>query len=144
MISKVGQLRQKAKPLLIDATSCARSRLTVANGGEAPPTIDYNLKRWAALSRYATDGRLPIDNNPVGTRSGRSPSGKRTGFCRLRRASKRARCDAERLLATTPSSAGSEKSVPGCETLEALPTCRNSQIDSLLPFTAEGLQHSVS
>ena len=33
--------------------------------------LDYSLKRWAGLSRYATDGgprpapRLPIDNNPV-------------------------------------------------------------------------------
>ena len=27
--------------------------------------LDYSLKRWAALSRYATDGRFPIDNNPV-------------------------------------------------------------------------------
>jgi hypothetical protein len=27
--------------------------------------IDYSLKRWAALIRYADSGDLPIDNNPV-------------------------------------------------------------------------------
>ena len=41
------------------------TRVKVANGGGTAKAIDYSLKRWAALSRYATDGRLPIDNNPV-------------------------------------------------------------------------------
>jgi hypothetical protein len=27
--------------------------------------IDYSLKRWEVLSRYAHTGDLPIDNNPV-------------------------------------------------------------------------------
>jgi hypothetical protein len=27
--------------------------------------MDYSLRRWAALSCYATDGVLPIDNNPA-------------------------------------------------------------------------------
>ena len=42
-----------------------KNRLTVALGGSTTKAIDYSLRRWAALSRYATDGRLPIDNNPV-------------------------------------------------------------------------------
>jgi len=40
-------------------------RVNVANGGGTAKAIDYSLKRWPALSRYATDGRLPIDNNAV-------------------------------------------------------------------------------
>ncbi|MBK8337664.1 MAG: transposase [Sterolibacteriaceae bacterium] len=40
-------------------------RVNVANGGGTAKAIDYSLKRWAALSRYASDGSLPIDNNPV-------------------------------------------------------------------------------
>lgn len=36
------------------------SRMTVANGGGTAKAIDYSLKRWAALSHYATDGALPI------------------------------------------------------------------------------------
>jgi len=39
------------------------TRLTVANRGGTAKVIDYSLKRWPALSRYATDGLLPIDNN---------------------------------------------------------------------------------
>ena len=34
-------------------------------GSATIKAIDYSLKRWAALGLYATDGRLPIDNNPV-------------------------------------------------------------------------------
>ena len=42
-----------------------RTRVNVANGGGTAKAIDYSLKRWPALSRYASDGSLPIDNNPV-------------------------------------------------------------------------------
>ena len=42
-----------------------QTRVMVANGSGLAKAIDYSLKRWEALSRYATDGRLPIDNNPV-------------------------------------------------------------------------------
>ena len=31
----------------------------------AAKAIDYTLKRWVALSRYAVTGHLAIDNNPV-------------------------------------------------------------------------------
>jgi len=41
------------------------TRVTLANGGGTAKAIDYSLKRWPALCRYATDGALPIDNNPV-------------------------------------------------------------------------------
>lgn len=41
------------------------TRLSVATGGGTAKAIDYSLKRWPALARYATDGALPIDNNPV-------------------------------------------------------------------------------
>ncbi len=39
--------------------------LITANGGGTARAMGYSLKRWAALSRYATDGALPIDNNPA-------------------------------------------------------------------------------
>ena len=42
-----------------------RRRNKAANGGGTAKAIDYSLKRWPALCRYATDGALPIDNNPV-------------------------------------------------------------------------------
>ena len=44
---------------------CKETRITVANGGGTAKAIDYSLKRWPALCRYASHGALPIDNNPV-------------------------------------------------------------------------------
>jgi len=42
-----------------------KTRVNVANGGGTAKAMDYSLRRWTALSRYALDGCLPIDNNPV-------------------------------------------------------------------------------
>jgi transposase len=60
-------LRQtKAKPIL-DALHVwlLATRSTVADGSGLAKAIDYSLKRWPALIRYANRGDLPIDNNPV-------------------------------------------------------------------------------
>lgn len=40
-------------------------RLRTADGSGLARAIDYSLKRWPALIRYADSGDLPIDNNPV-------------------------------------------------------------------------------
>ena len=40
-------------------------RLKIADGSGLARAIDYSLKRWQALVRYANAGHLPIDNNPV-------------------------------------------------------------------------------
>ena len=70
--------QEQAQPLLDSMHDWLRqTRVRVANGPRPPrggglakamalgQPLDYSLKRWAALSRYASDGRLPIDNNPV-------------------------------------------------------------------------------
>jgi len=41
------------------------ARLTTADGGALAKAMDYSLRRWSSLSRYAGTGNLPIDNNPV-------------------------------------------------------------------------------
>ena len=41
------------------------TRLTVPDGCGAAKAIDYTLRRWPALRRYAATGHLPIDNNPA-------------------------------------------------------------------------------
>lgn len=38
---------------------------TVAAGSITAKAVDHAIKRWPALQRYASSGRLPIDNNPV-------------------------------------------------------------------------------
>ena len=61
------QLRQtEARPLLAAMQAwLLATRTTVANGGGTAKAMDYSLRRWVALSRYADSGDLPIDNNPV-------------------------------------------------------------------------------
>ena len=38
-------------------------RIKTAEGSGLARAIDYSLKRWQALIRYADSGHLPIDNN---------------------------------------------------------------------------------
>ena len=75
------QLRQEyAQPLLQSMHDwMLKTRVNVANGGGTAKAIDYSLKRWVALSRYATAGNFPIDTIRWRTPSAPSLSGRRTG-----------------------------------------------------------------
>jgi|APMI01.1.fsa_nt_gi transposase len=54
----------RAKPLLEDLKAWLLTcRGKIPNGSSSAKAIDYTLKRWAALTHYLTDGRVPIDNN---------------------------------------------------------------------------------
>ena len=61
------QIRAKhAKPRLkLYYAWLLKTRATVPDGTGTAKAIDYTLKRWPALIRYAETGHLPIDNNPV-------------------------------------------------------------------------------
>ena len=110
-----------------------RTRLTVANGGGTAKAIDYSLRRWPALSRYATEGHLPIDNNPVENAIRPIALGKKNWlFTGSERAGVRAAA-IQSLLATAKLN-GLNPADWLRDTLEKLPTCPNSQIDSLLPL----------
>lgn len=138
------QLRQEhAQPLLQSMHDwMLKTRVNVANGGGTAKAIDYTLKRWVALSRYATDGRLPIDNNPVENTIRPIALGKKNWlFTGSERAGKRAAA-IQSLLATAKLN-GLDPAAWLRATLEALPTCLNSNIDSLLPLRTEAL-HQVS
>ena len=129
------ELRQtEALPLLTSMHAwLLATRVTVANGGGTAKAIDYSLKRWAALSRYATDGALPIDNNPVENAIRPICLGKKNWlFTGSERAGKRAAA-IQSLLATAALN-GLDPASWLRETLEKLPTCLNSQITSLLPL----------
>ena len=57
---------QNSVPILIDLRDCLiRLRVSTADGSGLARAIDYTLKRWESLIRYAQTGNLPIDNNPV-------------------------------------------------------------------------------
>ncbi len=135
--------REHARPLLQSMHDwLLQTRVNVANGGGTAKALDYSLKRWVALSRYATDGRLPIDNNPVENAIRPIAVGKKNWlFTGSERAGKRAAA-IQSLLATAKLN-GLDPAAWLRAALEALPTCLNSQIDSLLPLRAEPI-HQIS
>ena len=126
--------QEKAQPLLDSMHDWLRqTRIMVADGGGLAKAINYSLKRWPALSRYATDGRLPIDNNPVENMIRPIALGKKNWlFTGSERAGKRAA--AIQTLLGTAKLNGLDPAAWLRETLEKLPTCLNSEIDSLLPL----------
>ncbi len=138
-IAERAALRQReTTPLLASLHEWLKAtRITVANGGGTAKAIDYSLKRWPALSRYAENGARPIDNNPVENAIRPICLGKKNWlFTGSERAGKRAA--AIQSLLTTAALNAFDPAAWLRSTLEKLPTCLNSEIDSLLP-----LRHSA-
>lgn len=128
------QLRSQAQTLLrAFKTWLADTRLKTADGGALAKAIDYSLKRWPSLSRYADSGHLPIDNNPVKNSIRPIAIGKKNWlFTGSERAGQRAAA-IQSLLATAQLN-GIEPAAWLKDTLEKLPTWPNSRIDELLPI----------
>ncbi len=106
---------------------------TVAAGSGTAKAVDHALKRWPALERYADSGSLPIDNNPVENAIRPIAIGKKNWlFTGSERAGRRAA--AIQSLFATAKLNGLDPLRWLADVLERLPTCPNSQIDSLLPF----------
>jgi transposase len=108
-------------------------RVKTANGSGLARAIDYTLKRWPALIRYADSGMLPIDNNLVENAIRPITLGRRNW---LFTGSERAGCRAaaiQSLLATAKLN-GLEPYAWLKDTLEKLPSWPYSRIDELLPI----------
>ena len=112
-------------------------RVKTASGTGLARAIDYTLKRWPAVMRYASLGHLPIDNNPVENAIRPIAVGKKNWlFAGSERAGKRAAA-IQSLLATAKIN-GLEPYAWLKDTLEKLPSWPYSRIDELLPLrTAE-------
>ncbi|MHC8403379.1 IS66 family transposase [Pseudomonas sp. MDT1-17] len=125
---------QEAAPKLRSLHDWLQStRQGVANGSSLAKAIDYSLKRWEALSRYALSGDLPIDNNPAENVIRPIAIGKKNWlFTGSERAGRRAAA-IQSLLATAKLN-GIEPSAWLKDTLEKLPTLPNSRLDELLPL----------
>ena len=109
------------------------TRSKVAPGSGTAKAMDYTLKRWPALVRYAETGNLPIDNNPVENTIRPIAVGKKNWlFAGSERAGKRAA--AIQTLIGTARLNGLDPHAWLKDTLEKLPTWPNSRIDELLPF----------
>ena len=106
---------------------------TVAAGSGTAKAIDHALKRWPALERYANSGILPNDNNLVENAIRPIAIGKKNWlFTGSEQAGRRAA--AIQSLFATAKLNGLDPARWLVSVLERLPTCPNSQIDSLLPF----------
>lgn len=129
------QLRQTDSRPKLDAlrTWLMQIRISVAHGGATAKAIDYSIKRWPALMRYADSGVLPIDNNPVENAIRPIAIGKKNWlFAGSERAGKRAAA-IQSLLGTARLN-GLDPHAWLKDTLEKLPVWPNSRIDELLPL----------
>ncbi len=110
-----------------------QTRVQTANGGGSAKALDYTLKRWASLTRYAQTGHLPIDNNPVENIIRPIAIGKKNWlFVGSERAGQRAA--AIQTLFGTAQLNSLNPSAWLKDTLIKLPTWPNSRIDELLPL----------
>jgi len=109
------------------------TRAKTAPGGATAKALDYSLKRWKALCRYAETGHLPINNNPTENCIRPIAVGKKNWlFVGSERAGNRAA--AIHTLLGTAKLNGLNPTEWLKDTLEKLPTWPNSRIDELLPF----------
>jgi transposase len=116
-----------------------KTRVGIAHGGASAKAMDYTLKRWPALVRYAETGHLPIDNNPVENCIRPIALGKKNWlFAGSERAGKRAA--AIQTLLGTAKLNGINPAEWLRDTLEKLPTWPNRRIDELLPLAPEQIE----
>jgi transposase len=135
------QLRaEKSLPILQSLHDwLLQTRAQTADGGGTAKAIDYTLKRWQSLIRYASSGHLPIDNNPVENTIRPIALGKKNWlFTGSERAGKRAA--AIQTLLGTAKLNGLNPAQWLADTLDKLPTWPNSRIDELLPFAPEAIE----
>lgn len=61
------RIRQERSKPLLDALHqwMALNRQKITDGSATAKALDYSLRRWGALTRFVTDGQLPIDNNHI-------------------------------------------------------------------------------
>ena len=131
--------RKKPADPAIVARLVTANPLHTADGGGTAKAIDYTLKRWQSLIRYASSGHLPIDNNLVENTIRPIALGKKNClFTGSERAGKRAA--AIQTLLGTAKLNGLNPAQWLAGTLEKLPTWPNSRIDELLPFAPEAIE----
>jgi transposase len=108
-------------------------RAKVAPGSALMRAIDYTLRRWPSLIRYADTGHLPIDNNCAENVIRPIALGRKNW---LHYGSERAghRAAAIQSLLITAKINGLNPAAWLADVLEKLPTWPNSRIDELLPL----------
>jgi transposase len=129
------QLRiEQSKPVLAELSEwLIETRERTANGGGLAKALDYTLRRWSSLIRYADTGHLPIDNNPLENTIRPAAIGKKNWLF-VGSESAGVRAAAIQSLLGTAKLNGLNPAAWLKDTLEKLPTWPNSRIDERLPF----------
>ncbi len=109
-------------------------RPKVASNSGTANAIDYTLRRWVALTRYADDGRYPIDNNPIENAIRPVALGRKNWLFAGSEPAGRRAAAIMGLLATAKAN-GHEPHAWLTDVLTRLPTTRDRDIVSLLPHT---------
>lgn len=126
--------RAEAIPILDELYAyLMRQSHTLAPSSNSSKAVNYALKRWQALSRYANSGDLPIDNNPAENAIRPIALGRKNWlFIGSELAGERAAVIMS-LLATAKAN-GLNPALWLTDTLERLPTTLNKNIGDLLPL----------
>ena len=108
------------------------TRQKITDGSATARALDYSLKRWTALTRFAGDGRLPVDNNHIENQIRPIAIGRNNWlFAGSLRAGKRAA--AVMSLIQSAKLNGHDPYAYLKDVLARLPTQRASQVGELLP-----------
>lgn len=135
------QLRtEKSLPILQSLHDwLLQTRAQTADGGGTAKAIDYTLRRWQSLIRYASSGHLSIDNNAVENIIRLIALGRKNWlFTGSERAGKRAA--AIQTLLGTAKLNGLNPAQWLAGTLEKIPAWPNNRIDELLPLAPEAIE----
>ena len=127
-------IRQARSRPLLDALHrwMLLTRQKITDGSATAKALDYSLKRWAALTRFEGDGRLPVDNNWIENQIRPIAIGRSNWlFAGSLRAGKRAA--AVMSLIRSAKLNGHDPYAYLKDVLTRLPTQRASQIGELLP-----------
>ena len=129
-------IRQQQTKTLLDALHqwMLLQRQKVPEGSARAKALDYSLRRWEALTRFAGDGQLPVDNNWLENQIRPIAIGRNNWlFAGSLRAGQRAAA-----VMSLIQSARMNRHDPWAylnDVLRPLPTQPNSRIAELLPHT---------
>ena len=118
-------------------------RLKVPDGSATARAIDYSLRRWQALTRFLSDGQIPVDNNWVENQIRPVALGRKNWlFAGSLRAGRRAA--AVMSLIQSAKLNGHDPYAYLKDVMDKLPTWPNRRIDELLPHRWRPAQHATS
>jgi transposase len=128
------RIRQARSKPLLDALRqwMILNRQKITDGSATAKALDYNLRRWEALTRFVADGQLPVDNNHIENQIRPIAIGRNNWlFAGSLRAGKRGA--AVMSLIQSAKLNGHDPYAYLKDVLARLPTQRNSMIGELLP-----------